>query len=68
MYVPCNNYLKCHPLPRFTESGYLIVLQEIQRQKSLQKEQEKLEDMRVMEYLKEKEVCHLVSAMEAAGA
>ena len=31
-------------------------LQEIQRQKTLHKEQEKLEDIRVMEYIKEKEV------------
>ena len=31
-------------------------IQEIQRQKDLKKEQAKLEDIRVMEYLKEKEV------------
>ena len=35
----------------------LAPLQEIQRQKTLQREQEKLEEVRVMEFLKEKEVC-----------
>ena len=35
---------------------YSSSLQEIQRQKALQREQLKLEDIRVMEYLKEKEV------------
>lgn len=34
----------------------ILCLQEIQRQKALKKEQTKLEDIRVMEYLKEKEV------------
>lgn len=33
-----------------------IGLQEIQRQKAVQREQQKLEDLRVMEYLKKKEV------------
>ena len=33
------------------------LLQEIQRQKDMQREQQKLEDMRLMQYLQEKEVC-----------
>lgn len=37
-------------------SVWVLGLQEIQRQKAVQREQQKLEDLRVMEYLKQKEV------------
>ena len=37
-------------------SVWALGLQEIQRQKAVQREQQKLEDLRVMEYLKQKEV------------
>ena len=35
---------------------YFILSQEIKRQKALQREQLKLEDLRIIEYMKEKEV------------
>lgn len=35
-----------------------LLLQEIQRLKMQEREQAKLEDLKVMEYLKEKEVCN----------
>lgn len=37
-----------------------LLLQEIQRLKMQEREQAKLEDLKVMEYLKEKEVCNSI--------